>query len=217
MKELSESKKEVNPGLKLALEMGPLVVFFLANSRGEKLAATFPALADLGGPLFIATAFFMAATAIALIASWLLTRSLPLMPLVSGGVVFLFGALTLYLHDETFIKLKPTIINSLFGLTLIGGLIFNKPLLKYVLGAAFEMDERGWFLLTIRWAIFFFVMAVVNEIVWRGANAYYGEGKTADDFWVAFKVWGNIPITIIFMAFQFPLIKRHSIEEPDAQ
>lgn len=208
MKELSDSKKEVNPALKLALEMGPLIVFFIANNRGEKLAEMFPALAELGGPLFIATAFFMLATAIALIASWVLTRTLPLMPVVSGGVIFIFGALTLYLHDETFIKLKPTIINSLFGITLLGGLVFKKPLLKYVLGAAFELNEKGWFHLTIRWALFFFAMAIVNEVIWRNFST---------DFWVAFKVWGNIPITVIFMAFQFPLINRHSIEEPDAQ
>jgi intracellular septation protein len=217
MKELSESKKEIHPGLKLALEMGPLIVFFIANSRAEQLASAFPALAGLGGPLFVATAFFMAATALALIASWLLTRALPLMPVVSGVVIFIFGALTLYLNDELFIKLKPTIINSLFGLTLIGGLIFKKPLLKYVLGAAFELDEKGWYLLTIRWALFFFGMAILNEIIWRGSNAYYGEGKTADDFWVAFKVWGNFPITIIFMAFQFPLINRHAIEKSESQ
>lgn len=211
MEELSE-KKEANPILKLALEMGPLIVFFFANGRAEQLSEAFPSLSDLGGPLFIATAFFMAATAISLIASWLLFRSLPLMPMVSGVVIFVFGALTLYLQDELFIKMKPTIINSLFGIVLVGGLIFKKPLLKYVLGPAFEIDEDGWRKLTIRWAIFFFAMAILNEIVWRGANAFYGAGTQADDFWVAFKVWGNLPISIIFMMLQVPLIKRHSLE-----
>ena len=108
-------RKEINPILKLALELGPLMVFFFANSRGEWLVERFPALGELGGPLFVATALFMAATAIALTASWILTRTLPIMPLVSGVVVFVFGALTLYLHSEIFIKMKPTIVNTLFG------------------------------------------------------------------------------------------------------
>ncbi len=203
MKELSEDK-QVNPALKLALEMGPLIVFFFANSRAQQLADAFPALANLGGPLFIATAFFMVATAISLAASWLLTRSLPLMPIVSGVVVFIFGALTLILQDEIFIKMKPTIINSLFGIVLIGGLVFRKPLLKYVLGAAFELDGDGWNKLSVRWALFFFGMAILNELVWRNFST---------DFWVAFKVWGNLPLSIAFMLFQIPLIKRHSLEE----
>ena len=203
MKELSEVK-QVNPALKLALEMGPLIVFFFANSRAEQLASSFPALVSLGGPLFIATAFFMVATAISLIASWMLTRALPLMPIVSGVVVFIFGALTLILQDEIFIKMKPTIINSLFGVVLLGGVVFKKPLLKYVLGAAFELDETGWNKLSIRWAMFFFAMAVLNEFLWRNFST---------DFWITFKVWGNLPITIVFMLFQLPLIKRHSLEE----
>ena len=203
MKELSEVK-QVNPALKLALEMGPLIVFFFANNRAEKLADSFPALTSLGGPLFIATAFFMVATAISLVASWMLTRALPLMPIVSGVVVFIFGALTLILQDEIFIKMKPTIINSLFGVVLIGGVVFKKPLLKYVLGAAFELDETGWNKLSIRWAMFFFAMAVLNEFLWRNFST---------DFWITFKVWGNLPITIVFMLFQLPLIKRHSLEE----
>lgn len=216
MKELSEDK-QLNPMLKLALEMGPLIVFFFANGRADQMAESFPALAQLGGSLFIATAFFMIATAISLIVSWLLTRTLPLMPLVSGVVIFVFGALTLYLQDELFIKLKPTIINSLFGIVLFAGLAFKKPLLKYVLGPAFEIDSEGWRLLTIRWGLFFFAMAVLNEVVWRGANAFYGVGDEANDFWVAFKVWGNLPITITFMLFQLPLIKRHSLEEVSDQ
>ena len=215
MKELSE-QKEPNPFLKLGLEMGPLIVFFFANGRADQLSAAFPSLAGLGGPLFIATAFFMAATAISLIVSWMLFRSLPLMPVVSGVVIFIFGALTLWLQDELFIKMKPTIINSLFGIVLVGGLMFKKPLLKYVLGPAFEIDDDGWRKLTIRWAIFFFAMAVLNEIVWRGANAFYGAGQDADDFWVAFKVWGNFPISIIFMMLQIPLIKKHSLEEVES-
>ncbi|MET3793792.1 septation protein A [Aquamicrobium terrae] len=200
----SRGKESINPVLKLALELGPLLVFFFANSRGEWLAGKFPLLADFGGPIFIATGLFMAATAIALAASWLLTRTLPVMPLVSGIVVLVFGALTLYLQDELFIKMKPTIVNTLFGVTLLGGLAFGKSLLGYVLESAFRLDAEGWRKLTLRWGVFFLFLAVVNEIVWR---------LFSTDFWVAFKVWGIMPITILFTMSQMPLIMRHSLDE----
>ena len=196
--------ESVNPVLKLALELGPLLVFFFANSRGEWLARTFPLLADFGGPLFIATGLFMAATVIALAVSWLLTRTLPIMPLVSGIVVLVFGALTLYLQDELFIKMKPTIVNTLFGATLLGGLAFGKSLLGYVLQSAFRLDAEGWRKLTLRWGLFFLFLAVVNEVVWRFFST---------DFWVAFKVWGIMPITIAFTISQMPLVMRHSLDE----
>lgn len=200
-----KNKKEaINPLLKLALELGPLMVFFFANTRGEWLAQKFPALAELGGPIFIATGLFMAATAIALIVSWLLTRTLPIMPLVSGVVVFVFGALTLYLQDDVFIKMKPTIVNSLFGAVLLGGLFFGKSLLGYVFESAFSLDAEGWRKLTLRWGLFFLFLAVVNEIVWRSFST---------DTWVAFKVWGIMPITLLFTFSQMPLIMRHSLDE----
>ena len=198
-------RKEINPILKLALELGPLMVFFFANSRGEWLVERFPALGSLGGPLFVATALFMAATAIALTASWVLTRTLPIMPLVSGVVVFVFGALTLYLHSEIFIKMKPTIVNTLFGAVLLGGLAFGKSLLGYVFDSAFKLDAEGWRKLTLRWGLFFIFLAVVNEVVWRIFST---------DTWVAFKVWGIMPITILFTMSQMPLIMKHSLEEP---
>ena len=197
-------KKEISPLFKLALELGPLLVFFFANSRGEWLVETWPALNGLGGPIFIATALFMAAVAISLIASWLLTRSLPIMPLVSGIVVFVFGALTLWLQNDTFIKMKPTIVNTLFGAVLLGGLFFGKSLLGYVFDSAFKLDAEGWRKLTLRWGLFFIFLAVVNEVVWRGFST---------DAWVAFKVWGIMPITIIFTMAQMPLIMRHSLDE----
>lgn len=200
----TRKKQEVNPLLKLVLELGPLVVFFFANARGAWLASHFPALAELGGPIFIATGLFMAATALALIASWLLTRSLPIMPLVSGVVVFVFGALTLYLQDDMFIKMKPTIINTLFGAILLGGLMFGKSLLGYVFDSAFRLDAEGWRKLTFRWGLFFLFLAVVNEVVWRSFST---------DTWVAFKVWGIMPITLLFTFSQMPLIMRHSLDE----
>lgn len=197
-------RKEINPFLKFALELGPLLVFFFANARGEWLAARFPALADLGGPIFIATGLFMAATAIALAVSWTLTRTLPIMPLVSGVVVFVFGGLTLWLQDATFIKMKPTIVNSLFGAVLLGGLVFGRSLLGYVFDSAFKLDAEGWRRLTLRWGLFFLFLAVVNEVVWRNFS---------EETWVAFKVWGIMPITVAFTLFQMPLIIRHSTEE----
>jgi intracellular septation protein len=198
-----DKKESVNPILKLVLELGPLMVFFFANTRGEWRAQKFPALAELGGPIFIATGLFMAATAIALAASWLLTRTLPMMPLVSGVVVFIFGALTLYLQDDVFIKMKPTIVNTLFGGVLLGGLLFGKSLLGYVFNSAFSLDAEGWKKLTFRWGLFFFFLAILNEVVWRNFST---------DFWVAFKVWATMPITILFTLSQMPLIMRHSLE-----
>ena len=201
-------EKSVNPALKLALEFGPLIAFFVANARGEWIAAQFPGLANwgrLGEPIFIATAVFMVATAISLSLSWILTRSIPMMPLVSGVFVFISGGLTLWLQDELFIKLKPTVINTFFGLTLLVALFaFRTSLLRYVFDTAFAIDEEGWRKLTIRWGLFFLFLAVLNEIVWRNFST---------DFWVAFKVWGTMPVTIGFVLSQMPMIMRHQIPE----
>ena len=196
--------KDVNPVLKLVLELGPLLVFFFANARGEWLIERVPVLAALGGPIFVATALFMIATAIALTASWLILRTLPIMPLVSGVVVFVFGALTLWLHDDVFIKMKPTIVNTLFAAVLLGGLAFGKSLLGYVFDSAFHLDAEGWKKLTLRWGLFFLFLAVVNEVVWRSFPT---------DTWVAFKVWGIMPLTLVFTLSQMPLIMRHSLDE----
>lgn len=201
------NKPKENALLKMALELGPLIVFFFANSRGKQLAVIFPELEKLGGPIFIATGLFMAATATSLLVSWVLLRKLPIMPLVSGIVVFVFGALTLWLQDETFIKIKPTIINTLFGLILLGGIFFGKSLLNYVFASAFSLDDAGWHKLTVRWGLFFLALAVLNEIVWRNSTT---------DFWVAFKVWGMMPITFLFTMTQLPLLMRHSLDKDDA-
>lgn len=201
--ESEEMLRETSPLLKFALELGPLAVFFFANSRGDSLAETFPALHAFGGSIFIATALFMIATAISLIASWMLTRKLPMMPMISGIVVFVFGGLTLWLQDDLFIKLKPTIINTLFGAILLGGLFFGQSLLGYVFNSAFKLDAEGWRKLTLRWGVFFLFLAVLNEVVWRNFST---------DTWVAFKVWGTMPITVLFTVSQMPLIMRHSLE-----
>ncbi|MBB3391288.1 intracellular septation protein [Rhizobium sp. BK275] len=191
-----------HPLLKLALELGPLMVFFFANLRGEWLVARFPALAELGGPLFVATGLFMGATILSLVVSKIMLGHLPIMPFVSGIVVLIFGSLSIWLQNETFIKMKPTIVNALFGFALLGGLAFGKSLLGYVFNAAFQLDAEGWRKLTIRWGIFFLFLAVLNEVVWRNFS---------DNFWIAFKVWGTMPITIIFTMAQMPLVLKHSI------
>ncbi|MBO6894024.1 MAG: septation protein A [Roseibium sp.] len=198
------TRKELSPLLKLALELGPLGVFFLFNSRGEQIAESFPVLQALGQPIFLATAAFMVAITISLVVSLWLTKRLPIMPLVSGVVVLVFGALTLWLHDELFIKLKPTIVNCLFGSILLGGLLFGKSLLGYVFDSAFKLTDEGWRKLTLRWGIFFFVLAIINEIVWRSFST---------DFWVNFKVFGVMPITLVFTLTQLPLIQKYAIVE----
>lgn len=200
-------RKKLNPGLKLALELGPLLVFFFANARGAWIAEQVPLLGTLGGPIFVGTACFMIATAIALSVSWLLTRTLPIMPILSGIVVLVFGALTLWLQDETFIKVKPTIVNTLFGLILLGGLLFGKSLLGYVFDSAFRLDAEGWRILTMRWGLYFLLMAVINEVIWRNFST---------DFWITFKVWGNLPLAIVFTMLQMPLMQRHALPEEDA-
>ncbi len=197
-------KKEENVLLKLALELGPLLVFFFANAKGEWLAKQLPALAGLGGPIFIATAFFMVATLISLTVSWLLNGKLPMMPLLSGIVVLSFGALSIWLQNDTFIKMKPTIINTLFGAILLGGLFFGRSLLGYVFNSAFQLDDAGWNKLTLRWGLFFLFLALLNEFVWRTFTT---------DQWVAFKVWGTMPITVLFTMSQMPLIMKHSVED----
>ncbi|MGV2127931.1 septation protein A [Agrobacterium vitis] len=192
-----------HPLLKLALELGPLLVFFFGNLRGEWLAAHFPALTAIGGPLLIATALFMVATVVALVVSKIVFKHLPVMPFVSGVVVLVFGSLSIWLQDDTFIKMKPTIVNALFGLVLLGGLLFGKSLLGYVFNAAFQLDDEGWRKLTLRWGVFFLFLSVLNEVVWRNFT---------NDVWVNFKVWGTMPITILFTLAQMPLIMRHSLE-----
>ena len=202
------AEKKLNPALKFALEIGPLLLFFLANARGEQAAALWPAIADLGGPIFFATAVFVVATLIALAVSYALTRRLPLMPFVTAIVVVVFGGMTLWLQDETFIKLKPTIIYVLFGAILLGGLVFGKALLGYVFDSVFSLTDEGWRKLTMRWALFFLGLAVLNEVVWRSVST---------DTWVNFKVFAILPITFAFALLQMRLINRYSLAEEKAE
>lgn len=174
---------------KMLVELGPIVVFFAVNSRAG---------------IFWGTGAFMVATAISLTASRLLLGKVPIMPLVSGVFVLVFGALTLWLQDDLFIKLKPTIVNSLFAAILFGGLAFGHPLLRYPFGEAFALTDEGWRKLTLRWAMFFVFLAVLNEVIWRSFST---------DFWISFKVWGVMPLTMLFAILQLGLIQRHSADK----
>jgi intracellular septation protein len=196
-------KKELNPLLRLALELGPLMVFFFVNARGEDLMAAYPAFAYFGSALFLATGLFMIAVTISLVLSWFLTGALAIMPLVSGVVVLAFGGLTLYLQSDIFIKMKPTIVNTLFGGILLVGLAFGRSFLGLVFRDAIALDDEGWKKLTLRWGLFFLFLAIANEVVWRTQST---------DFWVAFKVWGIMPITFVFTLAQIPLMQRHMVE-----
>jgi intracellular septation protein len=198
-------RRAINPFLKIGLELGPLVVFFLGNAYGDSLAAAFPPLAELGGRLFVGTALFIVATVIALALSLALLRRIPIMPFVSGVIVLIFGALTLYYQNEEFIKLKPTIIYALFGVTLLGGLAFGLSLLGYVFEDAFQLDDEGWRKLTFRWGIFFLTMAILNEVIWRNFTT---------DTWVSSKLFVFLPLPVLFTLTQLPLIQRHSLPEP---
>lgn len=183
--EAKQDGKPDNPLVKLALEMGPLVLFFFANAKAGILTAT---------------AIFMAAVVVSLVLSRIILKQWPIMPLVSAVVVLIFGGMTLYWANDLFIKLKPTIVNTLFGIILLGGLAFGKPLLSIVMGTVFDLSEEGWKKLTFRWALFFFLLAALNEIVWRTQTS---------DFWVNFKVFGIMPLTIVFALAQMPLIHKY--------
>jgi intracellular septation protein len=176
---------KLSPAVKMLIEIGPLVAFFLANARGG---------------IFVGTAVYMVAAAIALGANWWLARKVALLPIVTLGFVLAFGVLTLALHDDVFIKMKVTIINMLFGLMLLGGLVFDRPLLKLALGGTIDLDAEGWRKLSLRWGLFFLGIAALNEIVWR---------NVATDSWVNFKVFAILPLTLGFALLQAPLMQRH--------
>ena len=209
---MTEHTQQPSPLVKLALDLGPLLLFFFANSKPALfeplLRPIIPAAVAHGerAGIFVATAVFMVAILVALAASYALTRRLPVMALVSAVVVVVFGGLTLLLQDELFIKLKPTIIYLLFAGTLFGGLVFNKPLLAMVFDQMFNLTEEGWRKLTVRWALFFLFLAALNEIVWRTQTT---------DTWVAFKVFGVMPLTFVFAMLQFPLLKKYDSAKPD--
>lgn len=189
----------LNQWARLTLEMGPLVIFFLLNAKANALFGN-PVAANI----FYATGGFMAATIISLSVSYALVRHLPVMPLVTGVFVMIFGGLTLWLQDELFIKLKPTLVNALFAATLLGGLAKGRPLLKLLFNGVFFLTDEGWRQLTLRWGLFFIFLAIVNEIVWRNFST---------DFWVGFKLFGIMPLTMLFAMVQVPVLMKHQIKE----
>jgi intracellular septation protein len=176
----------MNPQIRrLALDLGPLLIFF----AGFKY---------LG--IFGATAAFMAAVLAALAIGYILEKRISPMPLFTAVLVVIFGGLTLYLKNDVFIKMKPTVLYGFFGAVLLGGLVFNRLFIKYVFAQAFELDEPGWKKLTVRWGLFFLCLAAINESVWRA---------TSTATWVSFKVWGIIPLIFLFALAQTPLVIKH--------
>ena len=194
---MSASKKDPS-WLKPTVDYGPIIIFFvvyLLSSNGKD-----------NQQLLSATAAIMIATVIALIISLIVAKRVPMVPLITAGIVGVFGGLTLWFKDDTFIKMKPTIVEALFSLILFGGLLFKKSLLKILLGSAWKMDDLGWHKLTLRFAFFFASMAILNEIVWRTQST---------DFWVNFKVFGLMALTLVFAVTQAPLIQKHALSDKE--
>ena len=178
--------------IKFVTDFGPLLVFFFFYYNSDK-------------NLKVAIPPFIIATIIALTFVWILEKKIPMVPLIGGILITLFGGLTIYFDNPIFIYIKPTIINILFGLALLFGKYFtNEPILKKILGKSIMLSDVGWGLLNKRWMIFFFTLAFLNELVWR---------TQSEEFWVNFKVWGMLPITFIFTAFQVSLITKYKVDE----
>ena len=180
--------KSPSSWLRPSVEYGPIAIFFVAFN-----------LADL----FVATAAIMVATTLALALSYAVERRIPMMPLITAALVGIFGGLTLWLNDETFIKMKPTIIQAIFGSVLFGGLLANRLFLKSLTGSVWHMTDKGWRILTVRFSVFFYLSAILNEVIWRTQST---------DFWVNFKVFGLMGLTISFIVSQLPLLKRFSVK-----
>lgn len=196
--------EELRPQLiKMGLEVAPLIVFFIANFRGESILAASPMLNEWfsGKPLIFATAVFMPVLALSLAISWFIFRRVAIMPIVTLIGALIFGGLSIAYGDETLFMVKPTIVNTLFGVTLLGGLLFRQSLLKYVFGDVYKLREEGWSKLTLNWGVFFLVLAVINEVLWRNFSS---------DIWVNFKVWGVMPLTVLFSISQVSLLNKYA-------
>jgi len=190
MTESDGSEKELPPGLKFALEMGPLVIFF-----GSYFTAG----------IYWATGIFMVVSTLAAGTYWVKVQRIPANLMLTTAIIVVFGGLTFYFEDDRFIKLKPTIIYSLFAVTLLGGVAIKRPLLKLVLGNALPpMLEKGWIVMSTRWGVFFIAMALLNEFIWRTYST---------DFWVSFKLIGFIPITMTFAILQMRSMSRYALPE----
>ena len=194
----------MNKKSNMLLELGPIIAFVLSYYQGDRIIEILDIVHIVEKPIFLATIVLLIVAPISLIISRGLYGTFPIMPTFTLFVVVIFAALTLYFQDEVFIKMKPTILNALYGAALLIGLWFNKSLLQIVMGGALKMDKAGWNKLTLRWALFFFFLAIVNEIVWRNSS---------ESFWVGFKLWGMTGLTFIFLLSQTPMLMKYSKEE----
>jgi intracellular septation protein len=193
------AKPQPQGGAKLLIDLGPLLVFFLVN-----FFAPVPALMKI----FAATLAFMIAMVAAMLFSALKYHRISPLLWFSGIMVVILGGLTLYLHDRTFIQMKPTIYYALVSGLLIFGLLTDRPLLQRVLGSTYPgLDQQGWDKLTRNWAIFFAFMAILNEAVWRNSSW---------NFWLGFKIWGALPLTFLFAAANIPMLLKHGLMKEDA-
>ncbi|WP_082449283.1 septation protein A [Sphingomonas sp. Leaf67] len=199
---MTVDRKPTSPLFRMALDYGPLVVFFVANLLAGKIGL--PDMIDSLAQVIIASAAFMIASVIAIIVSKWKTGHISPMLWLSAGLVVVFGALTLYFRDDTFIKMKPTIVYAMFSAILTFGLVTGRPLLQQLLETAYPgLSALGWRKLTINWAAFFAFMAVLNEVVWRHSSW---------DFWVGFKLWGAVPLTLLFALANIPMLLRHGLK-----
>ena len=174
---------------KIFIDIGPLAVFFIFYVRSDLKSAILP---------------FMIATIIAVLFSYIIEKKIPIMPTAGAFIILVFGGLSIYFDNEVFFKMKPTIINLLFAFILYGGILTDKPLLKYLLGNALKLQNEGWLILTKRWVSFFIALAILNEIIWRTQST---------DIWVNFKVFGILPITFLFTLSQFRILKKYQLND----
>ncbi len=190
---------------KLGVETGPLFAFFLANVTGKPLAAAIPAIDAMGGPIFFATGVLIAATIVAFVVSLRCYGTVPLFPLISSLLVVITGSMTLWLGDESFIKMKPTVSNGLFAVLLLGGwYLWRFSFLRYMFDGPFRLTGEGWRVLTLRWGWFFLFSASLNEVLWRTLST---------DQWVIFKVWGVMAMTLAFTFAQLPAMRRYKPDD----
>lgn len=181
--------RTLKPALKNLLDLAPVMAFMVAWF--------------LSNDMMLATILLMAGTFASLAVFFVIERRIALMPLITGLMVGVFGGLTLFLEDDTFIKVKPTIINCIFAAILLTGWKLEKPLLKYLFESAFKLDDAGWRGLSLRWALFFLFLAIVNEVIWRNFST---------DFWVSFKLFGMLTLNIVFWIIHVPFLQRHMVE-----
>jgi len=181
--------EELNPILRLAIDTAPLAVFFIVNSKWG---------------IINATAAFMVAITLSLVVTYMLVKELSPMPVITAVFVLIFGGLTVWLNDATFIKIKPTLVNLIFFSLLMGGLFFKKLFLKMCFGQMYKLAEEGWRKLTFRWGFYFLFLAFLNEIVWRNFS---------NDFWVNFKVFGIMPLTVIFAIAQLSIVNKYNLDK----